>query len=111
MSDCQCPARFSGNDEAEYSAHGCPNCVCVIIEKQSEESVSMTVNAWRNLKPGPAIILNEKDWNDLMEAIENPPPPTEALKQARQRFLDLRKQDIQDKMDEQMVVISAPKRL
>jgi hypothetical protein len=89
MSDCQCPARFSGNDEEEYRAHGCPNCVC----------------------RGPNIVLNEKDWNALIENLENPPPPSEALIRARQRFLDLRKKDIQDKMDETMVAISAPKRL
>lgn len=26
--DCQCDARWSGRDEAEYRACGCPNCSC-----------------------------------------------------------------------------------
>lgn len=25
---CVCDARFSGNDEAEYRARGCPSCSC-----------------------------------------------------------------------------------
>jgi hypothetical protein len=25
---CTCDARFSGNDEAEYRARGCPDCTC-----------------------------------------------------------------------------------
>lgn len=32
MADCKCDARFSGNDEAEYRARGCPSCVCGMIE-------------------------------------------------------------------------------
>lgn len=32
MSDCNCPARFSGVDEAEYRAYGCPNCTCGMME-------------------------------------------------------------------------------
>lgn len=28
MSKCTCDARFSGVDEQEYAARGCPECVC-----------------------------------------------------------------------------------
>ena len=26
--ECRCDARFSGVDEAEYAARGCPSCTC-----------------------------------------------------------------------------------
>ena len=26
--ECTCDARFSGSDEAEYRARGCPECIC-----------------------------------------------------------------------------------
>lgn len=28
MEPCTCDAQFSGRDEAEYRARGCPGCIC-----------------------------------------------------------------------------------
>lgn len=30
--DCQCDSQYSGRDEAEYRARGCPNCTCEIFK-------------------------------------------------------------------------------
>lgn len=37
MTACTCDARFSGNDEAEYKARGCPNCVCTSTPPKARE--------------------------------------------------------------------------
>ena len=34
MPDCKCDAQYSGNDEAEYRARGCPSCICGIIDQR-----------------------------------------------------------------------------
>ena len=35
------------------------------------------------------LILNEASWNQVMDAISNPPPPNERLKRAARRLQDL----------------------
>lgn len=96
-------------DEAEYRAHGCPNCVCEITEFQ-ESPTSWEINMSRETGPGH-IVLGEKDWDNLMEVLANPPPPTEALIRARQRYVEMKQQQIRDEMDEHMVKTSSAKKL
>jgi hypothetical protein len=33
---CQCDASWSGRDEAEYCARGCPSCTCGMIDYKAK---------------------------------------------------------------------------
>jgi len=57
------------------------------------------------------IVLSAADFDRLVEELENPRPPTEALIKARQRYVELKKQEIQDNMDKHMVETSSAKKL
>ena len=57
------------------------------------------------------IVLSNEDFDRVVELINNPKPPTPALIRARQRYLDLKRSDIRDEMDEHMVKTSSAKRL
>lgn len=127
MTDCKCPARFSGNDEEQYRAHGCPNCVCGIIEEEGDVVHDIDPNLTmdevfekveQDRREGKLdfsrtenIVLSPEDFDRVVEEINNPKPPTPALIKARQRYLDLKKEQIRDEMDEHMVKTSSAKRL
>lgn len=94
MGKCECPARFSGDDEEQYRAHGCPTCVC--------------------REPPPVvdkIVLNEEEFKTVVEAILNPNPPTPKMIAARKRYLENQAEINQQAMDEHMVKTSSAKKL
>jgi len=44
------------------------------------------------LKESDPYVLDETSWNQLMEALNNPPPANENLKRAMKRYKKLKKQ-------------------
>jgi len=48
-----------------------------------------TFRQW--LKESDPYVLAEADWNQLMEALRNPPKPNENLKKAMKRYKKLKK--------------------
>ena len=57
------------------------------------------------------MVLSPEDFDYLVEKMDNPVPPHSSLIRARQRYLDLKRSDIRDEMDEHMVKTSSAKRL
>jgi hypothetical protein len=66
---------------------------------------------FQNLPMAEPIVLSNEDFDQIVKLINDPPPPSQNLIRARQRYLDLKKEDIRDQMDEHMVKTSSPKRL
>ena len=65
---------------------------------------------WAKLKKHEIVLSNE-DFDRLVKELENPPPPTPALIRAQQRYQEMKKQQIQQEMDEHMVKTSSAKKL
>ena len=48
----------------------------------------------------PITLVSERDWDKLMELIDNPPPPNEALLEAARRYKELCPDNCQELQDD-----------
>ena len=62
VKDCICDARFSGMDEAEYCARGCPSCTCHLTENSGYDLLMEVIQLGKAGKPYQARLLQLKQY-------------------------------------------------